>query len=76
MALTTCSVTQALGSWPVSVGCDDVDVGRATYLAVDSTRSVKEYQVKNYGDKCSQASEGVKLPELPFSKKLNVRWGD
>ncbi len=76
MVLTTCSVTQALGSRPVSVGCDDADVGRATYLAVDSTRSVKEHQVKNYGNKRSQAGEGVNLPELPFSKKLDVRWGD
>jgi hypothetical protein len=40
--------------WP---GCDDADVERATYLAVDGARSVKEHQVKTCGNKRSHATE-------------------
>ena len=55
-------------------GCGDVYTGRATYLAVDLSRSVKKNQVKNYGDKRSQASEGVNLAKSLFSKRLLVGW--
>ena len=53
---------------------DDADMRGATYLAVDSSRTVKKNQIKDYGYKRSQASEGVNLPKLPFSKRLHVEW--
>jgi len=46
-----------------------------TYLAVDSSCSIKERQIENHGNKRSHASEGVHLPKSPFSKRLHVGWG-
>lgn len=53
---------------------DDADAGRVTYLAVNRSRSVDIYQVKDYVQEAGNASEGVNLTKLLFSPHAKGGW--